>query len=93
MVEPSELIELFIYCRYLLETTKQTNITGILTGAINWHCFYLQKREQLMTVLNFLSKKDEEIIAKLPKLITRLECVVLLVCFGLILISLYFFFN
>ena len=73
MIEPNEVIEMFIYCRYLLEIREQTNITGVLTDSINWHCFYLQKSEQLMSIskyLTFSSKKDSEVIATLPQLIS-----------------------
>ena len=73
MIEPNEVIEMLIYCRYLLEIREQTNIMGILTDSINWHCFYLQKSEQLMSIskyLTFSSKKDSEIIVTLPQLIS-----------------------
>ena len=29
MIEPNEVIEMLIYCRYLLEVREQTNIMGI----------------------------------------------------------------
>ena len=70
IIEPNEVIEMLIYCRYILDIREQTNVTGILTDSINWHCFYLEKNEQLMSISTFSSKNDSEIIATLPKLIS-----------------------
>ena len=37
-LEPSDVIELFIYCLYTLRSNKQDTIKDVLNDRLNWHC-------------------------------------------------------
>ena len=39
LLEPSDVIELFINCLYTLRSNKQDTIKGVLSDGLNWHCF------------------------------------------------------
>ena len=73
MLEANDLIEMLIYCRYILDITNQKSIIGILTDCINWHCFYIKRNEKLMEIykyVTFSSKDDYQIITTVTKLIS-----------------------
>ena len=42
LLEPPDLIELFIYCHYSLRINRQDTVKGVLCDGLNWHCFDLQ---------------------------------------------------
>ena len=42
LLEPPDLIELFIYCHYSLQINRQDTVKGVLCDGLNWHCFDLQ---------------------------------------------------
>ena len=72
MIDHSDVIEMLIYCQYLLEIYKQAEITGIMTDSINWHCIYIKKGDPYMKIYKYVcfgSKKEEQIIGMLPKLL------------------------
>lgn len=75
MLESNDVIELFIYCRYILDIKQQSSVIGILTDGINWHCFYLKRDKILMDIfkyVSFQSKEEDKIIVSLPKLVSLL---------------------
>ena len=42
LLEPPDLIELFIYCHCSLRINRQDTVKGVLSDGLNWHCFDLQ---------------------------------------------------
>lgn len=44
MNEPNDVIELLIYCHYILGL-KQACVIGVLTDGANWHGIYMKKAD------------------------------------------------
>ena len=69
-----DVLELLIYCRYILELNKQSTVIGILTDINNWHCIYLRRCDLLMEICKYVSfstKEETKIIGTLPKLLSN----------------------
>ena len=75
-LEPPDLLELFIYCHYILRRGKQDTLQGVLTDGLNWHCFDLRLRDGsvLMDLTRYTSvscKSEREVIGTLPLLLSE----------------------
>ena len=70
-----DVLELLIYCHYILDLNKQSTVIGILTDINNWHCIYLRRSDLLMKICKYVSlntKEETKIIGTLPKLLSNI---------------------
>lgn len=72
LLEPPNLIELFIYCHYTLRSNKQDTVKGVLSDGLNWHCFDLQLTGLSMRLTRYVTiscNSEREVIGTLPSLL------------------------
>ena len=74
MNEPTNVIEMLIYCKYLMTLyDHQTPLIGILTDGFSWHCMKLKPSDNgCMGVLkyhNFTSTDELIVIGTIPGLL------------------------
>ena len=71
--EHSNVIEMLIYCRYLLTLHKQTSLVGVLTDGFNWHCMSLiltdNEYMKVAKCYNFTNTDELTIIGTIPALL------------------------
>ena len=73
MSEPSDVIELLIYCKYLLTLHKQKSVLSVLTDGFSWHCMSLKLADngcmRILKYCNFTSTDELLIIGTIPALL------------------------
>ena len=71
--DPDEVLELLIYCRYILTLNKQAAVIGAMTDSATWHFFHLCCKDDIsMNVtkyVHFTSTAESEILGVLPTLL------------------------
>ena len=55
LLEPPDLIELFICCQYSLRINKQDTVKGVLCDGLNWDCFDLQLTDMAMQLTRYMT--------------------------------------
>lgn len=72
LLEPPDLLEMFIYCHYTLRTNKQDKVKGVLTDGLDWHCFDLKFTGLSMELTRYETiscTSEREVIGTLPSLL------------------------
>ena len=77
MVDPSLLIEMLMYVRYLITLKEQKELIGAITDGSTWHHFNLEVQHTSSHLLVkryvYMSDHDVRIISNVPHLIACLK--------------------
>ena len=71
-IEPHDVLELMVYCQYLMRLRDEEVILGSLTDGRVWHTIKFGMEEDMLMVMkygNVIAKDDMEVIVSVPNLL------------------------
>ena len=72
-IEPHDVLELMVYCQYLMRLYDEEMILGSLTDGRVWHTIKFGMEEDMLMIMkygNIIAKDDMEVIGSVPNLLT-----------------------
>ena len=72
-IEPHDVLELMVYCQYLMRLYDKEMILGSLTDGRVWHTIKFGMEEDMLMIMkygNIIAKDDMEVIGSVPNLLT-----------------------